>query len=505
MHTHNNYIWHNASNTQQAEPIKFFEPDSLGDIIRVVKLARQNGLEVRAVGTGISTNSLGISDGYLVCMKRINKVVKLREEYLQKHVRKLNLFQAEAGMTLGTLHKTLDTYGLCLGQSGTHSQQTLGGAITTAAHGSSLESGGLQDKVRSLLMITHQGEVVRIEPSKGLMSPRAYRLAGVRLIQDDDFFFSTLVSLGSFGIVYSYILELEDTHFLQESREFCQWQELRTRLLSGSLLTEKHVGLHPYQSVSIEINPYRNQQQSHSCMINRQRKIMSLPKSTLKKSLRTLQTNINNWVSKLATIPAVGEKLIRWFPGQTPRLLESGLQIKQFFLKEDKSWKILESKRKWDPLSVYSTEFAFDLAQPLRLVKALEELFEQVQQMAHEQGEYQSLPFQLHFVRQSPAYLAPEYQREVCYLETPLLHKSKKGQHLLKHYQQTMFKAGGIPAWGKVNDILLSDPARLKQLYPRLATWEKVFHYFNPDGCFTNTFIKDLQLGHLTTDKRKAA
>ena len=62
----------------------------------------------------------------------------------------------------------------------------------------------------------------QIEPKNGKHDPiqwHEYHKGNVDLIQNDDVFNSALVSGGSFGIVYSYHLELQVAYFVKSKRK----------------------------------------------------------------------------------------------------------------------------------------------------------------------------------------------------------------------------------------------------------------------------------------------
>ena len=68
------------------------------------------------------------------------------------------------------------------------------------------------------------------------------------------------------------------------------------------------------------------------------------------------------------------------------------------------------------------------------------------------------------------------------------------GRALLEKYQEIMLNNGGIPHWGKTNNILDSNPGHLKKLYPKLEVWKSVIKKFNPNGTFNNVFSDRLKL-----------
>jgi hypothetical protein len=126
--------------------------------------------------------------------------------------------------------------------------------------------------IKSMVIVADGGYVFRIEPTEGITQPtgeldqsklpparngaweglirkNAERAAlsdaaedGVDfLIQDDDWFASALVNVGTFGIVYSVIIEVVPRYYLLETAEITTWEELRRRLLAQSQYLRRNI------------------------------------------------------------------------------------------------------------------------------------------------------------------------------------------------------------------------------------------------------------------------
>ncbi len=96
--------------------------------------------------------------------------------------------------------------------------QTLAGAIATGTHGSGIELPPIHGMVKSMVLVAGDGNTYRIEPTNGVSDPALFNEAGITLVQNDDDFYSALVSLGSMGIIYSFILEVMESYWLEEKK-----------------------------------------------------------------------------------------------------------------------------------------------------------------------------------------------------------------------------------------------------------------------------------------------
>jgi hypothetical protein len=58
-----------------------------------------------------------------------------------------------------------------------------------------------------------------------------------------------------------------------------------------------------------------------------------------------------------------------------------------------------------------------------------------------------------------------------------------------------MICLGGIPHWGKVNNMLYANNDFIKNSYPKWQTWFTVRQQMDPDCTFINDFILKMGLG----------
>jgi hypothetical protein len=145
-------------------------------------------------------------------------------------------------------------------------QLSMGGTINVAAQGQGGgKAGALQNQVRSFHLLSFDADKNlierQIEPSTGGIYNKAawdaYMLTQplderVELVQDDEVFNAALVSCGTFGIVYSYDLELMDAVMLKEDRFMTTWNDFKKKY-PGYLATIKDDSLF---RMEVTISPY---------------------------------------------------------------------------------------------------------------------------------------------------------------------------------------------------------------------------------------------------------
>lgn len=174
------------------------------------------------------------------------------------------LVEFEAGIKIRDLNDKLWKRGWALYNMGTYQGQSFIGAASTSTHGSGHNFGPLPDMIRSMVIVGSYGLAYRIEPVNGITrtTSKATRASLEAhfgqlpqgfidllerehifnseepdvdfLVQDDDWFNSTLVNVGTFGIIYSVVIEVTPALCLLETVEFTTWKDLRKRLLSAA-------------------------------------------------------------------------------------------------------------------------------------------------------------------------------------------------------------------------------------------------------------------------------
>jgi FAD binding domain/FG-GAP-like repeat len=214
-------------------------PDSLDELVNIVREAGQLGRGVRAVGTSWSNSDVAVSPAYIVETERLNKVLTdVLETSLNARGSTLGLVHVEAGRKLWELNNLLDRRGQALKTMGGSSGQSLAGVVSTSARGMDVDRGPIPDMVRAIHLVGPGGVQHWIEPSDAITTREGLKqvldLPDENIHYDDDWFNAVLVSVGSLGIIYSLIVEVVPQYDLVETREALDWSTMKARLTGGS-------------------------------------------------------------------------------------------------------------------------------------------------------------------------------------------------------------------------------------------------------------------------------
>lgn len=481
--------WKNTIRKFKTQPLKFIEPENLDDIRHIVREAEADGLEVRAVGSGHSFSDVAVTLDYLLDLKRLNSVKDVKKGWLKDPSEASQLVEAEAGITIQKFNKVVDrTRDLCVLNMGGVDNQTLAGAISTGTHGSGIDLPAIPGMVRSIVLVADGGKVYRIEPENGITDPDKYE-EGFQLIQDDDTFNSVLVSMGCMGVIYSFILKLEKMYWLEECKTRVKWSKLREKLEDGSLLNGKACNGQKCRSVMIQVNPFPDKNGDHTAVLVQHRLLNTKPHRTIKDRTRNVVSSIMGNI----LLPAWFSKaLIRIFPKTTAWVIGTSLKSVVDLRYENKGYKVLHQGLEILKRGAYDCELAFDLKDDSYL-QAMDAMFAMVKKLAEEFRLYPSAPLGLRFVKASTAYLCPDYDKDVCYIDTPVLNGTIGGDIIVDQYQETCFKLNGIPHWGKLHNKLWEHPDLISKYYPKLPVWAQTFRKFNSKGTFNNRISDRLE------------
>jgi hypothetical protein len=233
--------------------------EALRQIVADAEAAKQR---VRALGGLWSLSPVAILQDYVIDTTNLTEfVVHLPNGALQPSASQGRPFVfAQAGARVVDFHERLMAAGLGLPTCGASNGQTLGGAIATGTHGAAIDVGAMQDYVVGLHLIGAAGRHVWLErASRPIATPAFAALLGAQLVRDDAFFDAAVVSVGSFGIVHAYLLEVEPAYLLEEHVKRIDFS-LAMQLIAGGVVDLGRIGLPPGSErplhVEFVVDPY---------------------------------------------------------------------------------------------------------------------------------------------------------------------------------------------------------------------------------------------------------
>ncbi|KAF7553052.1 hypothetical protein G7Z17_g3925 [Cylindrodendrum hubeiense] len=480
------HSWSNCIGGETCHPTEILCPRSLNDLLSAVKTAQSNKSTMRAVGSGHSFSDVSPTDGILLDPHKMNQVLKIDTTVLKDPSSVSGLVSVESGITIANLNSYLDSQDVALANMGAYDGQTLAGAISTGTHGTGVTFGPIASSVRALVLVSSDGTVYQIEPSKGITDPAKFASSSnpykVQLKQDDDWFNTTLVAMGCTGLIYSYMIGVVPAFHLQEFRKAYTWDELKAGLNEGasSSVLMKHRGY------EINMNPYADENGVRKC-------IQVTHDET---SLAACgNRGILNWLGGIiSTIPGA-EAILVWalnkWPGKSLAVINDAIGALVTPRKElngyiDKSFKVLDVGSAVNSLKAYAMELSMPCDKSL--VANVEKLLDVLAEQA-KKNQYLAGPLNLRFVAESNAYLAPQANRVTCMVEMDTLVGIKTSQTLLKDYVKTKMctPGSGIRVhWGL--DLNTVTEADVRDMYPDFPKWFAIYKTLNGDGMWNNNF-----------------
>ena len=188
-----NGTWRNWGGNVAARPAREVTPASVDELAAAVRRAAEDGLKVKAVGTGHSFTSIAATDGVVIRPQLLTGIRAVDRDSMTVTV--------EAGTPLKRLNAALAREGLSLTNMGDIMEQTVSGATSTGTHGTGRDSGSIAAQIKGLELVTADGSVLACSEK-----------------ENPDVFAAARIGLGALGIVTAITFAVEPV-FLLTARE----------------------------------------------------------------------------------------------------------------------------------------------------------------------------------------------------------------------------------------------------------------------------------------------
>ncbi|KOX08541.1 D-arabinono-1,4-lactone oxidase [Streptomyces sp. NRRL B-3648] len=188
-----NGTWRNWGGNVSARPARQVAPASVEELAAAVRRAREDGLKVKAVGTGHSFTSIAATDGVLIRPQLLTGIRTIDRASMTVTV--------EAGTPLKRLNAALAREGLSLTNMGDIMEQTVSGATSTGTHGTGRTSASIAAQIKGLELVTADGSLLTCSEK-----------------ENPEVFAAARTGLGALGIVTAITFAVEPL-FLLTARE----------------------------------------------------------------------------------------------------------------------------------------------------------------------------------------------------------------------------------------------------------------------------------------------
>ncbi len=527
--------WTNWAGTQKSQPLHFLIPGNgpyinvvdtyktlseydfkgLQDVQKIIQQAEAKELRVRCVASGHALSDVAVSGDFMICTKKMTRPQRranqpyIKEKFRNGHTayihkdgtvaeEKRYFFETGSGTLLEDLKQILEKEGLAFANMGGSDVQGFMGAASTSTHGSGIGLKPFPDMIASMVLVGSNGKVYRLEPEDGITDPvlyaqsDAYQTYGIELIQDDKQFYSAIVSMGCFGVIFSVIIEVVDFYYLKEERTPSTWEIEREKLVTSGI---NHIRANRH--FELAVNPYPINEKGELDKINGSRycivttrNIVGKPAPDQANSPSEKRNFLSSLASGLYFVGSISAFLFNKTPSNIPKSIAGSLKRIADCDAEgggyaDVYYNVLNQGLLEMKFFGYASETAFTMQDDTYL-KAIDKILEESVRMAEEHGQYNPSPIAIRFTDDSHAYLSMMHNMASCSVEVVSLKGFIGGEDFQRRIEREMVAFNGRPHWGLHLESMSFD--RIRKLYPKFPVWLEVYKKFNSSRVFNNSF-----------------
>ncbi|WOE70860.1 D-arabinono-1,4-lactone oxidase [Hydrogenimonas thermophila] len=432
----------NWARTTICKPKDIVYPETEEEIIELVKLCNASKTPIKVVGAGHSYNDIFCpgENGVLVSLKKFNALEKVDKE---KHQ-----VTFQAGMRMPRLIKLLKKEGLSISNLGTNVFDNVAGSCATGYHGSGINYRIFSNFVTKFEIITPTGEKKVIT-------------------KDDPEYDIYAVSLGMLGIVIRITLQCEPYFKLK--------------------VVEKKMS---FEAIEAEFETLLKE--------NDHFKFIWIPhtRDFMVWTANRTEEPANGWWKMFKTYFVSGvlinnflHELLLFFASFNRRLIPKINRLMSRLLLPEKN------------VSVYPSHWAFFLPHVLKQdvveyafnIKDTFKVFREIIEMIEEKKIYVDAPIEVRFVKGDTFWMSPTQGEDTCWIGTKIHFPLGREPEYFRYFSEVdriLLKYRGRPHWGKQFRITTEE---FKQNYPK---WDEFWAFVeknDPNGIFTNRFVKRLK------------
>lgn len=423
--------WSNWAATASCSPAAIEHPSTEEEIAGIVRAAAADGHRLRVAGAGHSFTGICCTDGRLIQLDRLGRLLHVDRERRQVTV--------EAGITIDRLSEELAAHGLALPNLGDVAYQTISGAISTATHGTGAGRQNISTQVVGLSLVLAGGSVLRCSAGD----------------EDPEMFKAAQVSLGALGVISTVTLQCEpafNLHSVEEPRRLEELLEQFDELASANDHFEFFWFPHTEWAQAIRNN--RTDEPAR-------------PRTALGAYVDDIL--LENHAFGLAQ--RLGQVRNAWIPGLA-RLMARLLSRSEMV---DRSDRIFANERL---VRFAEMEYAIPRQHAVEAVR-------QVRAMIERKNLRISFPVEVRVLGGDDIPLSTAYGRETAYLAVHVFWRLPYEAYF-REVEAIMRELDGRPHWGKLH---FQTSETLRPRYPLWDRFAAVRDRLDPDRLFTNAYL----------------
>ena len=423
--------WSNWAGNQSARPRRAVAPASVEELAAAIRGAAEDGLPVKAVGTGHSFTAIAATDGVLVRPDRLTAVREIDH--------KGGTVTVESGLPLEKLNQLLEHAGLALTNMGDIMVQTVAGATSTGTHGTGRSSASLAAQIKALEIVLADGTVTTCSPTE---NPELF--SGARL------------GLGALGVVSAITFGVEPAFNLTALETPMGFDEVIGRFDELSTQNE-HFEFYWF--------PH-----TEGCSTKRNNRsegpLAPLPA-------------FKHWLDDEFLSNTVWEgacRVGRRFPKVIPGIAKIASKAWSERTYTDVSYKVFTSPRR---VRFIEMEYAVPREAATEVLRELKKLVER--------NDWQvSFPVEVRVAPADDLWMSTASGRDTAYIAVHLF-KGTRDQGYFTEVEKIMTAHQGRPHWGKLHT---RDAEYLAGAYPHFADFTALRDKVDPERRFANDYLR---------------
>ncbi|RSN08765.1 FAD-linked oxidoreductase [Streptomyces sp. WAC 01325] len=426
-----NGTWRNWGGTVAARPAREVAPASVEELAAAIRRAAEDGLEVKAVGSGHSFTSIAATDGVLIRPQLLTGI---------RHIdREAGTVTVEAGTPLKRLNVALAREGLSLANMGDIMEQTVSGATSTGTHGTGRDSASIAAQIKALELVTADGSVLTCSEK-----------------ENPEVFAAARIGLGALGVVTAITFAVEPIFLLTAREEpmpfarvLAEFDELWTENEHFEFYWFPHTG---------STNTKRNNRSAGP-----EKPVGQLAGWFEDELLSNGVFQVAQWVGRAvpATIPAIAQVSSKALSARTYT---------------DIPYKVFTSPRR-----VRFVEMEYAVPR-----EAVVETLRELKAMVERSGLRVSFPVEVRTAPADDITLSTASGRDSAYIAVHMV-KGTPFQRYFTSAERIFTAHEGRPHWGKIHT---RDAEYFAGVYPRFEEFTALRDRLDPDRLFQNDYLR---------------
>jgi L-gulono-1,4-lactone dehydrogenase len=421
--------WRNWAGDEACRPREIVHPGSTAEIALALDRAERDGLSVRVAGAGHSFGDIACSDGTLIVLDRLQRVLDVDRES--------GLVRVQAGITIAQLNACLAEHDLALENLGDIDVQSIAGAISTATHGTGARLRNIPSQLVELKLVLADGSTLECSHER-----------------DPELFSAARVGLGALGVVAEVTLRCVPAFTLRGVDAPAPLEQTLERFEELALSNE-HFEFFVFPHCQTALTRANNRTDEPP-----------RPRGRLAEYANDVL--LTNHAFELFC------RIGRLMPGRIPEINRLVTRLAGSSKRIDRSDRIFAS-----PRLVRFTEMEYALPRE-RTPEAVRLVMETIER----RGFAVPFPIEVRTVAPDDALLSTAHGRESGYIAVHM-YRGMPWRPYFEAVEEIMCGLDGRPHWGKRH---FQTAATLRPRYPRWDRFQAVRSRLDPQGRFANAW-----------------